>query len=343
MTVIIGLPFYVRKARKPVMLGARPRCRKRQQEVIEMCLIADNETLSALVAKIGKENGYDDAGAEFQDFKEFRIRWSRTYTWIRMEVSDYLKDTEESILESILRTLFGKIKGTESEYSEETVGYLTSHEFVERNQGRYIERARGLTADSTGVLEESVARLRKRRLVREDGDLKVLWDACGKNRVGNSSALMKVASVNAKLKDADENVLDFAVYSQIANVQMGFNQNNEGRIDRYRALLDRFDGREEAEKALEDLGITLRSNRAVDRPSFFPSPHRPPGKSNLKEMEEPPVPCVTRVRMTVIIGLPFFARKARKPVMLGSRPRCRRRQQEGFQCVRTREPDLRWM
>ena len=34
---IIGLPFCVRKARKPVMLGARPRCRRRQQEGFLMC------------------------------------------------------------------------------------------------------------------------------------------------------------------------------------------------------------------------------------------------------------------------------------------------------------------
>lgn len=234
-----------------------------------MCLITDNETLSALVAKIGRENGYQDAGAEFQEFQEFRIRWSRTYTWIRMEVSDYLRNADESILESILRTLFGKIKGEESEYSAETVGYLTSHEFVERNQGSYLERARGLTPDDDGILEESMARLRKRKLVRDDGDLKVLWDSSGKNRIGNSSTLMKVASVNAKLKDAKENVLDFAVYSQVAHVQMGFDQGNKGRSDEYRALLDRFDGKAEAERVLEALGISLRLNRAANRPSFF--------------------------------------------------------------------------
>ena len=235
----------------------------------KMCLIADDEALNALVARVGKENGYEDAGAEFTGFKDFKIRWSRTYTWIRMEVSDYLRNTEENILESILRTLFSKIKGVEADYPEETVGYLESHEFVERNQDSYIQRARGLTEDDSGILEESMRRLRKRKLIRKDADLKVLWDSRGKGNVGRSSTLMKVAAVNAKLRDADENVLDFAVYSQVAQVQMGFNPRIEGRAAVYAALLDKFKGRAEAERSLEELGMTLREETGrFNRPSF---------------------------------------------------------------------------
>ena len=222
-----------------------------------MCLIADDEALNALVAKLGKENGYDDAGAEFAGFKDFKIRWSRTCDWIRMEVSDYLRNTEEGIVEGILRTLFGKIRGNDDEYPGEAVEYLESHEFVEKNQSSYIQRTRGIAADDSGILEESMKRLRKRRLVRNDADLKVFWDSSRNDRIGTASPLMKVATVNARLKDADENVLDFAVYSQVTHIQMGFNPRSRERAKEYGALLDKYKGRADAEKSLESLGMAL--------------------------------------------------------------------------------------
>jgi len=74
-----------------------------------MCMT--NEELTAVVAKVARAYGYNDVHAEFQAFKEFRIRWSRTYTWISMEVSDYLNTAPVKVLDSLLDTLFQKIKG----------------------------------------------------------------------------------------------------------------------------------------------------------------------------------------------------------------------------------------
>lgn len=222
-----------------------------------MCLIADNEALNALVARVGKENGYQDAGAEFTAFKDFKIRWSRTYTWIRMEISDYLRGAEEGIIESILRTLFGKIKGEEVGYDDSVVGFLESDEFSERNRASYIARCRGAVPDD-GALEESLRRLRKRKLVKPGSDIRLLWGTTDGKYAGSSSVLMKVATINGKLRDADEDVLDFAVYSQIAHIQMGFNPKSEFRGEEYQALLDKYKGRSEAESKLRELGITGR-------------------------------------------------------------------------------------
>lgn len=67
--------------------------------------------LSEIVAKIAADYGYKDAVAGFQPFKDFKIRWTRTQDWIRMDVSDYLESADEEIIASIVDTLFRKIKG----------------------------------------------------------------------------------------------------------------------------------------------------------------------------------------------------------------------------------------
>jgi hypothetical protein len=54
-------------------------------------------------------------------------------------VSDYLRDAPEDVLEGIARTIFTKIQGDESNYTDEVVGWLTAPEFVEKLQPVYIQ------------------------------------------------------------------------------------------------------------------------------------------------------------------------------------------------------------
>jgi len=54
-------------------------------------------------------------------------------------VSDYLQDAPEEVLESIATTIMTRIKGEEDgSYSEPTIDYLTSEEFLDRNQPLYV-------------------------------------------------------------------------------------------------------------------------------------------------------------------------------------------------------------
>ena len=75
----------------------------------KMCMT--DEELTAIVKKVAEGHGYKEVQAGFKAFKELRIRWSRTYSWINMEVSDYLNTAPDGILLSLFDTLFQKIKG----------------------------------------------------------------------------------------------------------------------------------------------------------------------------------------------------------------------------------------
>ena len=60
-------------------------------------------------------------------------------------VSDYLEGAPIKVIEGIARTIMARIRGEErTDYSDETVEWLTSPEFRELNQERYIERSRSI-------------------------------------------------------------------------------------------------------------------------------------------------------------------------------------------------------
>ena len=68
---------------------------------------------------------------------------------------------------------------------------------------------------------------------------------------------MKVVILNDRLKGADMDVLDYAVYSQVVFVGLGFNATGENRGDRYNDLLDKYPNRSEMEEALEDVNLSI--------------------------------------------------------------------------------------
>ena len=58
------------------------------------------------------------------------MKWSRTYRWIEFSVSDYLMDAPESVMESLSRTIYTKIRDTEETfYPEDVCEWITSKEF----------------------------------------------------------------------------------------------------------------------------------------------------------------------------------------------------------------------
>ena len=59
-----------------------------------------------------------------------KVKWSRTYRWIEFSVSDYLMDAPESVMESLSRTIYTKIRDTEETfYPEDVCEWITSKEF----------------------------------------------------------------------------------------------------------------------------------------------------------------------------------------------------------------------
>ena len=212
--------------------------------------------MESIFEKVGKRHGYEDVKAEFTPFKDFKVKWMRSYKWINFDVSDYLKDAPAEVLEGVADTLFRKIKNEDATYPDVVYDYLTSAEFIEKNQRRFIQRNRGTTEDD-GALKGAHDRLVASGIIENDPDIVFMWGTTASHKVGHSSVLMKVVILNDRLKGADMDVLDYAVYSQVVFVGLGFNATGENRGDRYNDLLDKYPNRSEMEEALEDVNLSI--------------------------------------------------------------------------------------
>ena len=70
---------------------------------------------------------------------------------------------------------------------------------------------------------------------------------------------MKTIIVNPKLdtEDITESALDYALFTQICRVKLGFNSNRNEDADRYEKMLDRYPARNEAEKILRNIEMSI--------------------------------------------------------------------------------------
>ena len=51
-----------------------------------------------IFSAVGARHGYNDVGAEFAALEDFKVRWQRSYNWIRFTVSDYLDRVPDDVL-----------------------------------------------------------------------------------------------------------------------------------------------------------------------------------------------------------------------------------------------------
>ena len=214
--------------------------------------------LNRAMRNAGIRNGYEDVTAEFSTFRDFKLKWTRSYKWISFEVSDYLRNAPQSVIESLAETVFAKIGGQDKTgYSEEVCEYLGSERFLRDNQDLFLKRFRGISQTPCGEnvdLAEVYRRLVDSGLIEYDPKLVIRWaNTTDKTRsVGKTSAIMRTIIMNPALdsNELSENALDYALYTQVARVEMGFGPGGERRESEYEELLDRFDGRQEAVEEL---------------------------------------------------------------------------------------------
>lgn len=227
----------------------------------------NNQMLAAIFSVVGVRNGYDEVLAEFSPFRDFKVKWSRSYKWIEFEVSDYLCDAPEDVIESLAVSIFSRIRGDGGDdpmtYGDEVCEWITSDEFVRTKQPVFVRRFRGISLSTVGDhrdLAESYRRLVDRGLVQMDRDLYLGWAPEGSSRaVGRASVLMKVV-VMSQILDSDsvpDDVFDYCLYTQVAHVGMGFNRKGERRGVEYDALLSRFPNRAEMDCALRRINMHI--------------------------------------------------------------------------------------
>ena len=224
-----------------------------------------SEMLIRAMQNAGKRNGFEDIRAEFAAFRDFKLKWTRSYKWISFEVSDYLRNAPEGVMESLAETIFAKMRGDgKTEYSQEVCDYLNSDGFLKENQEIYLKRFRGISSSTRGEnidLMDSYRRLVESGLVEDDPRIAIRWNMTeirGRS-VGRSSVLMRTVIVNPVL-DTDaipEDVLDHALYTLICRVNLRFGPSRDGDAERYEAMLEANPGRVRAEAELRRMGLSL--------------------------------------------------------------------------------------
>ena len=221
--------------------------------------------LNRAMRNAGIRNGYEDITAEFSAFRDFKLKWTRSYKWISFEVSDYLRNAPQSVIESLAETVFAKIKGQDrTGYSEEVCEYLNSERFLRDNQDLFLKRFRGISQTPCGEnvdLAEVYMRLVDKGLVERDPSLVIRWGDSNRNdnRIGHSSVLMKTIIINPKLdtEDISENTIDYALYTQICRVNIGFTGNRANNAEMYDEKIALYPEREQAEKELTILNLYI--------------------------------------------------------------------------------------
>lgn len=186
--------------------------------------VMSDSDVSDVFATAGRNHGFEDVKAEFSAFKDFKVRWTRSYRWAEFEVSDYLVGAPVEVMESLADVIFRKIKGDmDAEYSEEFVAWMTSAEFLERNRPTYVARNRLSNPDGDSRLAASVARVAESHpeVMR---DVQVFWGRLGRAKASRVSVLMKAVAVNDRLDDEQvpDGALDLAVYASAFRASLGF-------------------------------------------------------------------------------------------------------------------------
>lgn len=224
----------------------------------------NNEMLKQIITEVGMKYGFSDINAEFTEFRDFKVKWTRSYKWIELQISDYLRNAPEDIIRSLAGTIFGKIKGIpDTGYSDEVCDYVTSKGFLNDNQPLYIERLKGISRESTGDnidLEDSYNRLVEKGLVEKDSDIQIRWGPKTVSKtVGNSSVLMKTVVLNRKLDSrfVSEEAIDYALYSMLCRIHMGFNHIGSNYQSDYRRIIELYPDWISITRELEKIGISL--------------------------------------------------------------------------------------
>ncbi len=188
-----------------------------------------SEELNMTFQKVGNYFGFENVEAEFSPFEDLKIKWCRTMNNASFYVSDYLAEAPKEVIEGIARAVFGKIRAEEnSDYPECTKEWLTSDEFRELNQDKYIERSRAIgdvenTEDKR--LWDAYYRLMDAGLIEEIDGLKLFWSKDELvSKAGQSSCLMRVVIMNKRFQkdDIPSEVLDYCLLHEIANITIDF-------------------------------------------------------------------------------------------------------------------------
>ncbi|MGN1045079.1 MAG: hypothetical protein ACI4Q9_03900 [Candidatus Methanomethylophilaceae archaeon] len=211
----------------------------------------------------GERHGYESISAEFVAFKQFKVQWQRSYKWISFRVSDYLADAPECVLSDLAETLFSKIEGKETGYSEAMREWVLDDSFCREKRPVFLRRGRYLSKGPAGKerdLSDSLRRLAEAGLIDADDDIQAVWNRDSRNDFAATySVLMRTVMVSDSLDNNEipDFVLDYVIYRQCLMIEegrMSFGRTEPCDIGKDGSLFERH---EEAERILNKLCLAL--------------------------------------------------------------------------------------
>ncbi|MGE4577549.1 MAG: hypothetical protein AB7D42_03355 [Candidatus Methanomethylophilaceae archaeon] len=224
----------------------------------------NDEGLREMFRKVGKEHGYETVNAEFTSFKEFKVRWQRSYKWADFKVSDYMADAPLEVLEGLASTLFARICGKgDPDFSEEMCKWVTSPDFSKYKQPIYLRRSRNLSRSGQGEHRDLGAcyqRLIDAGLVENDPEIFMSWTKePNVRKVGYCSVLMKVVAVSSALDNPEipDFVADYVMYHELCHILIGFDPSSEKHGSEFAKLEAKYQRQKEAEDWLRRLCMYL--------------------------------------------------------------------------------------
>ncbi len=220
------------------------------------------ETLRESFGTIGKKYGFDKVGAEFVAYRDFKVKWTRSYKWADFQVSDYLMDAPSVVLDGLAETLFSRISGAEAKpYTPEMNDWITSSEFKSEKQPVYVRRSRNISRTPKGKnkdLTESLNRLKRMGLVKKDINPYLTWTRAElQTTCGYCSTLMDTIVISSAFdtRTLPDMVLDYVLYHECLIIRNGWA--NFGLEDEFDICEEekKFPDWEEAEGWIRRMGL----------------------------------------------------------------------------------------
>lgn len=229
-------------------------------DTVESC----DDVLAETFARVGREHGFEDVKARYADFKDFKVRWQRSYKWADFSISDYLMDAPAPVIESMARAMFDKIDGKEGSegYPRELCDWVTAPGFCDVKQQVYLHRSRNLTRSPRGEfrsLRGVYERLMALGLAQDDPTICLTWTKDAKARkMDHTSVLMRTIEIAPALDTltVPEYVLDFTVWYCLCHILAGFDPTGRRQQD-IDDLIARYPRRDEAMAELKIRGWYL--------------------------------------------------------------------------------------
>ena len=189
----------------------------------------NDSTLKGIFKDAAEEFGIEVLKAEFQPFKDLKVRWQRCAHEISFTVTDYLQEAPEEIVMELARTLLIKIyRDPEEMYSDVFTEWVTSNKFVRLNRDTYLQRSNALPEDFESKhhdLQKTYEGLVSSGIIEEIPGLALRWTKDRKtNPLGVSSALMRtvIMPIGMDSSDIAYDVFEFNLFQLLTNIGMDF-------------------------------------------------------------------------------------------------------------------------